>query len=129
MLRWFEGQRVEDIPKKHQIFYEMGRNRIDDVEFNDICEFINSEIDQSIENAQSKTKVCYVPGWKAPKDWTSLPLQAIYDKAFPGDAELSAYWYGLVTMKVIIKRTDSWVGIKTQFTGRNFEQAAYWLES
>ena len=93
-----------------------------------IVDFINTEIDKQLESTKDSDKRVYVPGWHAPSDWAGTPLQVIYDKAFPGDFTLSAYWYGLITMQAIVDRQDSWYAWKTQFAGRDFAQNTYWVK-
>ena len=127
MLFWMEtGSQVTDIGRNRRSFFSKGENRLLPAEIESIKEFINSEIDKSLSNNESPDSIAYVPGWHSPSDWSGIPLQAIYDKAYPGDAESSALWYGLITMQVMIERPEIWYSTKTQFNGREIEQTVYW---
>ena len=127
MLYWFDDNRkISDIPGKRKVFFEMGRDRMTETDIDRINCFINEAIDKVISEKSGSDKTYYVPGWQAPDKWEGLPLQQIYDKAFPGDPEQCALWYGLITMKVFINRTDNWYVMKTEFAGRSFSQAVYW---
>ena len=129
MLCWMEnGQEVTEITGKHKEFFETGEQRLSAEELENIKRFINDAIDKSLEETANAGDRVYVPGWRTQKDWTGTPLQAIFEKACPGNFEMSAFWYGLITMQVIIDRPETWLAMKTQFAGRTFDQTVYWLK-
>ena len=128
MLIWLDsGEQVTEIGKRHKSFFSAGEKRLSSDEIERIKQFINSEID-TVPSADEKSgDRAYVPGWHSPADWEGTPLEPIYKKACPGDSTLSAYWYGLVTMQIIIDRPETWYAAKTQFKGRTIDQTVYWL--
>lgn len=129
MLCWMEnGQEVTEITGKHKEFFETGEQRLSAEELENIKRFINDAIDKSLEESANAGDRVYVPGWRTQKDWTGTPLQAIFEKAYPDSFEMSAFWYGLITMQVIIDRPETWLAMKTKFDGRKFEQMIYWLK-
>ena len=128
MLLWMEsGEEVKDFGN-HNKFFSIGENRLSSDEIEKIEDFINAEIDNTLNNNQISGDRAYVPGWHSPANWEKTPLQVIYDKAYPGDTLNSAFWYGLITMQVIMNRSETWYAIKTQFKGRSFDQTVYWTK-
>ena len=130
MLFWVEtGTEMTTFHGNKKSFLELGKRRLSQEELIAVEEFINEEIDKCLCGPKTaEGKHFYNPGWKAPKDWTPTPLQPIFEKACGHDALLAAFWYGLITMDVIISRGERWLATKTTFQGRNFDQAVYWTE-
>jgi len=122
MLYWLDnGREVTEVWSIHKKFFDKGITCLSREELNDIEDYINMLIDESIEHGNDT----YVPGWKAPGSWAGTSLQKIYDVVFPGDEKSCALWYGLITMKVIIDREEMWFATKTNFN-RDIDQMVYW---
>ena len=83
MLLWMEsGEEVKDFGKHNKLF-SVGENRLSSDEIEKIENFINAEIDNTLNNNQNSGDRAYVPGWHSPASWANTPLQVIYDKAYP----------------------------------------------
>lgn len=123
MLFWTDdGNEVTEVSRTHKKFYAVGVSRLSADEQQNIKSYINTEIDKVLDSDGEKA---FVPGWHVKKDWNGTPLQAIHNKAFPGDKKSSALWFGLACMEVIMDRGERWFALKSNFN-REFDQTVYW---
>lgn len=122
MLKDLYGKTFDNLPKSKKDFFENGLSKITHDEYVQMEDYINQLIDDNYLNQGNST--LSVPGWNAPGSWEGKPLQIIWDKIFPGDKELCAFWYGLLYMQVIIDRNDEWIATKSNFD-RDFDQMIY----
>lgn len=128
MLIWSDSKKeITEIPKTRKKFYQNGKSKLTDEEYQKLKDYVNVLIDNTLEK-ESKDNRYFVPGWQAPGSWVGTPLNIIWEKIFPGDTNSCALWYGLLVMKVLIDKDEYWYATKTNYN-RDFDQMSYWIEA
>lgn len=130
MLIWADTEKeIFEIPKSRRKFFENGKSKLSDYEYEFLKDYINQLIDNVVAD-KNEGKKFFVPGWQAPGSWEGTPLNVIWEKILPNDADGCALWYGLLVMEILIDRCqigEEWRAIKTNYN-RNFDQMTYWIE-